>query len=132
MIPEAIWDPLHLSLQVTALATAMLLVAGLFLGVLLARVDFPGRVVIETVILLPLVLPPSVVGYYLLLALGRGSLIKEWFGVDILFIWPAAAVASAVVGLPLTIRGPAAAGGHRPCPGSRAAGPSAGRVLRRP
>jgi molybdate transport system permease protein len=109
MIPEAIWDPLRLSLQVTALATAMLLVAGLFLGVLLARVDFPGRVVIETVILLPLVLPPSVVGYYLLLALGRGSPIKEWFGVDILFTWPAAAVASAVVGLPLMVQATRAA-----------------------
>jgi molybdate transport system permease protein len=109
MIPEAIWDPLRLSLQVTALATAMLLVSGLFLGVLLARVYFPGRVVIETVILLPLVLPPSVVGYYLLLALGRGSLIKEWFGVDILFTWPAAAVASAVVGLPLMVQATRAA-----------------------
>ena len=48
-------------------------------------------------------LPPSVIGYYLLLALGRGSPIVEWFGVQVLFTWQAAAIASAVVGLPLMI-----------------------------
>ena len=109
MIPEAIWEPLKLSLQVTALATILLFVAGLALGVLLVRADFRGRVALETVILLPLVLPPSVVGYYLLLALGRGSLVREWLGLDLLFTWWAAALASAVVGLPLMVQATKAA-----------------------
>ena len=101
---EALWDPLRITLQVTALATVLLALAGLALGVLLARVRFPGRTVVEVVILLPLVLPPSVVGYYLLVGLGRGSPIREWVGLDILFTWWAAAIASAVVGLPLMVQ----------------------------
>jgi molybdate transport system permease protein len=104
MISDAIWEPLRLSLQVTALATVLLFVLGLALGTLLARRNFPGSMVLETVILLPLVLPPSVVGYYLLLALGRGSPVRDWAGLDILFTWWAAALASAVVGLPLMVQ----------------------------
>ncbi|MBI4202895.1 MAG: molybdate ABC transporter permease subunit [Chloroflexi bacterium] len=103
------WQPLRLSLQVTALATLLLFLAGLVLGVLLARVRFPGRIIVETVVLLPLVLPPSVVGYYLLVGLGRGSPIKDWLGLDILFTWQAAALASALVGLPLMVQATRAA-----------------------
>jgi molybdate transport system permease protein len=106
---EAIWDPLRLSLQVTAVATTLLFVAGLALGTLLARREFPGSVVVETIILLPLVLPPSVVGYYLLLALGRDSPVREWLGLDILFTWWAASLASAAVGLPLMVQATRAA-----------------------
>jgi molybdate transport system permease protein len=106
---SAIWDPLRLTLQVTALATAILALAGLVLGFLLAKVRFRGRTAVEVLILLPLVLPPSVIGYYLLVGLGRGSPIREWFGLDILFTWPAAAVASAVVGMPLMVQATRAA-----------------------
>ena len=106
---DAIWDPLRLTLQVTVLATAMLAATGLALGFLLARVSFRGKTAVEVMILLPLVLPPSVVGYYLLLALGRGSPIKDWFGLDILFTWWAAAIAAAVVGLPLMVQATRAA-----------------------
>jgi molybdate transport system permease protein len=95
------WDALTLSLQVTAVATVGLFVVGLALAVLLARGWAPWRLLIETLIFLPLVLPPSVIGYFLLLALGSGSPIVEWFHIRILFTWPAAAIASAVVGLPL-------------------------------
>src|SRR5262245_8448945 len=95
------WDALTLSLQVTVVATLALFVAGLALAILLARRRLPGQLVIETLVFLPLVLPPSVIGYFLLLALGSGSPIVEWFHVRLLFTWPAAAVASAVVGLPL-------------------------------
>jgi molybdate transport system permease protein len=109
MIPDPIWEPLRLSLQVTALASVMLFFTGLALGVLLAKKEFPGRIVLECAILLPLVLPPSVVGYYLLLGLGRGSPVREWFGLDLLFTWPAAAIASAVVGLPLMVQATRAA-----------------------
>jgi molybdate transport system permease protein len=95
------WDALTLSLQVTIVATTALFVAGLALAVSLARRWLPGQLIIETLIFLPLILPPSVLGYFLLLALGSGSPIVEWFHIRILFTWPAAAVASAVVGLPL-------------------------------
>jgi molybdate transport system permease protein len=95
------WDALTLSLQVTAMATVGLFVVGLAMAVLLARGWAPWRLLIETLIFLPLVLPPSVIGYFLLLALGSGSPIVEWFHIRILFTWPAAGVASTVVGLPL-------------------------------
>ncbi len=106
---DSLWDPLRLSLQVTALATAILSIAGLAIGAFLARVEFPGRIFVETVVLLPLVLPPSVVGYFLLAVLGSGGPFREWLGLDILFTWPAAAVASAVVGLPLMVQSTRAA-----------------------
>lgn len=99
-----ILQPLLLSLQVTALATLLLLVGGLALALLLARSRFPGRTVLETLVLLPLLLPPSVVGYYLLVVLGRGSPLVEWFGIQVLFTWPAAAIASTVVGMPLMVQ----------------------------
>lgn len=102
-------DALLLSLRVTALATVIILVVGIGLALLLARVRFPGRTLVELLVTLPLVLPPSVVGYYLLVALGRGSPIKEWLGIDILFTWWAAALASAVVGLPLMVQSARAA-----------------------
>jgi len=95
------WSALMLSLQVTIVATSILFVVGLVLGVFLARFRIPGQIIIEVIIFLPLVLPPSVIGYFLLLALGRGSPIVEWFHVNLLFSWYAAAIASAVVGLPL-------------------------------
>ena len=98
------WQPFLLSLQVTAVATAMLFVAGLALALLLARRRFPGQTLMETAINLPLVLPPTVLGYYLLLALGRGSPLVEWLGVRLLFTWLAAALAAAIMGLPLMVQ----------------------------
>jgi molybdate transport system permease protein len=95
------WEALTLSLQVTFVATLALFAVGLALAVLLSRYRIPGQIAIETLIFLPLVLPPSVLGYFLLLALGSGSPLVEWFHVQLLFTWPAAAIASAVVGLPL-------------------------------
>ena len=103
------WSALELSLQVTAVATTALFVVGLALGVLLGRYHFRGQVIFETFIFLPLVLPPSVLGYFLLLALGRGSPLVEWFQLRIVFTWPAAAVASAIVGLPLMVQASRAA-----------------------
>jgi molybdate transport system permease protein len=98
------WSALALSLQVTLVATIILFVVGLGLGVLLARFRIPGQIIFETIIFLPLVLPPSVIGYFLLLTLGRGSPVVEWFHVNLLFRWQAAAIASAVVGLPLMVQ----------------------------
>ena len=61
-----------------AIATGLILVVGLALALLLARTEFPGRTVLEALILLPLVLPPSVIGYYLLLALAAAAPLVEW------------------------------------------------------
>jgi molybdate transport system permease protein len=101
-------SPLQLSVLVTAVATTVIVLAGLPLAWLLARRRFRGRVLLETLILLPLVLPPSVVGYYLLLGLGDAGPLTH-AGVHLLFTWQGAALASAVVGLPLMVKSAKAA-----------------------
>jgi molybdate transport system permease protein len=97
------WQALRLSLQVTAVATLLMLLVGLPLALLLARRRFRGITLVETLLNLPLVLPPTVVGYYLLLVLGRRGPLVQWLGWQLLFTWGAAAIASAVVGLPLLV-----------------------------
>lgn len=94
--------PLGITLKVTLVATALLFVVGLTAAWVLARRPFRGQVILETALTLPLVLPPTVVGYYLLLALGRGGP-ADWLGIDLVFTWPAAAIAAAVMGLPLMV-----------------------------
>ena len=103
------WDPLVLSLQVTAVATVLLLVLGLGLALLLARRNFPGQTIVETLIILPLVLPPSVVGYYLLIVLGKDGPIVTLLHTNVLFTWSAAVIAATVVGLPLMFQASRAA-----------------------
>ena len=98
------WSALLLSLKVTMVATIALSVIGLLLAFLLARVEFRGKVVVETLINLPLILPPSVVGYYLLLLLGRSNPLLAWLEWQILFTWPGAAIASTIVGIPLMVQ----------------------------
>jgi molybdate transport system permease protein len=98
-----LWTPTLLSLQVMTVAIVLILIFGLGLGIFLARVQFPGQLVFSTLLNLPLVLPPTVVGYFLLLVLGRGSILREWFGINILFTWQAAAIASFIVGFPLMV-----------------------------
>ena len=93
-----------LSLQITALASVGILVIGLTLAYVLANRDFRGKLVLETLLNLPLILPPTVVGYFLLLALGRGSFVREVLNIDVLFTWQAATIASIVVGLPQMIQ----------------------------
>lgn len=103
------WDALRLSLLVTAAATVLMVAVGMPLSLLLARCRFRGQTVVETVVTLPLVLPPTVVGYYLLLLLGRNGPLVRWFDLQLLFTWGAAALASAVVGLPLLVQAARAA-----------------------
>lgn len=97
-------DATRLSLQVLAVAVPVIFLTGIALALLFARRRFRGKVLAETLVMLPLVLPPSVVGYGLLRFLGRGGPVVEWLGVNILFTWQAAAIASAVVGLPLMVQ----------------------------
>jgi len=104
-----IGEALLMSLKVTAVATIAIVVVGLALGLVMARTRFFGKSVIETAILVPLVLPPTVVGYYLLLLLGSGGPLVEWFSLEVVFTWHAAAFASFVVGLPLMVQASKAA-----------------------
>jgi molybdate transport system permease protein len=98
------WDATRLSLQVLSVAVPVIFVAGIALALLFARKRFRGKILAETLVMLPLVLPPSVVGYGLLRFLGRGGPVVEWLDINVLFTWQAAAIASAVVGLPLMVQ----------------------------
>jgi molybdate transport system permease protein len=102
------WAAVRLSLLVSVTATLTSLPLGVALGYLLARRRFPGKGVVETFLSLPLVLPPVVTGYLLLVLLGRrgllGHYLAGWFGVVVVFTWKGAAVASAVMAFPLMVR----------------------------
>lgn len=98
------WDATRISLQVLAVAVPVIFTLGLAFALLFARTKFRGQSIVEALVMLPLVLPPSVVGYGLLRGLGRGSPLVEWLGIELLFTWKAAAIASAVVGLPLMVQ----------------------------
>lgn len=99
-------SPLLLSLKVAITATAMVTISGLALAILMVKLRFPGKSLIEVFLTLPLVLPPSVVGYYLLLILGRNGPLG-WL--NWLFTWKAAVLASWLVALPLMFRSAKAA-----------------------
>jgi molybdate transport system permease protein len=99
-----IWDPVRLSLQVMLVAAPAIFLIGLALAVVLARRTFRGQIVVETIVMLPLVLPPTVLGYGLLRVLGSGGPFYEWFRLDILFTWQAAAIAATVAGIPLMVQ----------------------------
>jgi molybdate transport system permease protein len=101
-------EALRLSLLVSFWAVAVSLPFGLGCAWVLARLDFPGKVLVDGIIHLPLVLPPVVVGYGLLVVLGRrgvvGAWLHDWFGITLAFSWKGAAVASAVIAFPLMVR----------------------------
>ena len=102
------WEAIGLSLLVAAVAVAGSLPFGIGLGWLLARRSFPGKTLLETAINLPLVLPPVVTGYLLLVTCGRqgivGRLLERWLGLRLVFDWKGAALAAAVVAFPLLVR----------------------------
>ncbi|MGE5645614.1 MAG: molybdate ABC transporter permease subunit [Acidobacteriota bacterium] len=101
------WFPLWLSLKVAAIATALSLALGLWIAHLLAHRGFRGKELLDAGVALPLVLPPTVLGYYLLVLFGRGSALGrlyEWlFGGPLVFTWQAAVVAAMFHALPLLV-----------------------------
>ncbi len=107
------WFPLWLSLRVAALATVLSLLIGLALAWLLANRSFRGREVLDATISLPLVLPPTVLGFYLLILLGResalGRLYETVTGSPLVFTWQAAVVAALFHSAPLLIKSARAA-----------------------
>jgi molybdate transport system permease protein len=102
------WFPIQLSFQVSALATAIALIFGVSLAWVLARFRFWGKEALDAAITLPLVLPPTVLGYYLLVILGQRSFLgraHEWFWGSPLTFTPAAAVVAATIhALPLMVK----------------------------
>ena len=99
---------LWLSLKIGLWCTALIVVPGIVTGWLLARIRFPGKALVDGLVHLPLVLPPVVPGYLLLLVLGRQGPVGRWlyetWGVTLAFTWQGAVVASALMAFPLMVR----------------------------
>ncbi|MBB6669524.1 molybdate ABC transporter permease subunit [Cohnella nanjingensis] len=99
------WSPIRLSLQVSLLSSILVLLLGIVVARWMSRTALRGKTLLETAFLLPLVLPPTVVGFLLLISLGRKSWVGrsiEWlFSAPIVFTWWAAVIASVVVSFPL-------------------------------
>lgn len=102
-------EALFLSLQVAGAAMAISLLPGIGIGWLLARYNFPGKSLLDAMVHFPLIAPPIVIGYLLLVTLGRrgfaGAWLYEQFGLSFGFSWRGAAVAAGVMGFPLLVRG---------------------------
>jgi molybdate transport system permease protein len=107
------WFPLWLSLRVAVLSTIISLAAGLWIAHILANHDFRGKEVLDAAVTLPLVLPPTVLGYYLLVVIGRlsplGKLWEAIFGSPLVFTWKAAVVAAVLHSFPLLVKSARAA-----------------------
>lgn len=105
--------PLWLTLRVASLATLIAFLASVSIGYLLARARFWGKEWLDAVLTLPLVLPPTVLGYYLIVVVGRRGWIGQWwedtFGFPLMFTWQGAVLAAAVVSFPLILKSARAA-----------------------
>ncbi len=105
--------PLLLTLKVAGFATLLALVTGVAVAFVLARHQFPGRDLVDAVCTLPMVMPPTVLGYYLIVLIGRRGWIGEWiwetFGITLMFTWQGAVFAAAIVAFPLVFKAARAA-----------------------
>ncbi|CAO97319.1 molybdate ABC transporter permease subunit [Erwinia tasmaniensis] len=108
ILSEPEWQAVILSMKVSFVAVACSLPFGILMAWILVRCRFRGKTLLDSVIHLPLVLPPVVVGYLLLLGFGRrgviGKYLYDWFGFTFAFSWRGAALASAVIAFPLMVR----------------------------
>lgn len=104
---DPIWMALLLSLKVAGWATLIDTVLGVAVGLALSR-RFPGQDVLDALLTLPMVLPPTVLGYYLLVLIGRrgelGAWLHDTWGIDLIFTWQGAVIASSVVAFPLVFK----------------------------
>ena len=102
------WEILHLSLKVSLAAVVITLPLAFALAWALARGRFPGKLLLDAAVHLPLVLPPVVIGWLLLMIFGPagpiGSLLENWFGLTVVFRWTGAAIAAGIMALPLMVR----------------------------
>lgn len=110
---EDAWLALALTLKVAGWATALNLLLGVGAGYAMARGRFPGRDLLDAVLTLPMVMPPTVLGYYLLVVIGShgpvGAWLLEHFGIRLIFTWQAAVIAATVVAFPLVFKAARAA-----------------------
>jgi molybdate transport system permease protein len=107
-LSPAEWQAVALSLRVSFWATVVSLPLGIFVAYALARWSFPGKQILNGLVHLPLILPPVVTGYLLLITFGRrgfvGQFLDEWFGIVFAFRWTGAALAAGVMAFPLMVR----------------------------
>ena len=110
---ETAWVPLLLTLKVALWATGLNLLLGVGAGFVMARWRFPGRELVDAALTLPMVMPPTVLGYYLLVLIGSqgplGAWLKHQFGIQLIFSWQAAVIAATVVAFPLVFKASRAA-----------------------
>jgi len=108
ILSEPEWQAVLLSLKVSTLAVLVSLPFGVLVAWILVRCTFPGKALLDSLIHLPLVLPPVVVGYLLLVAMGRngfiGKYLHDWFGLTFAFSWRGAVLAACVMSFPLMVR----------------------------
>lgn len=108
ILSPAEWEVIGLSLKVSALAIAAMLPIAFGLAWVLARTRMPGKLALDALVHLPLVLPPVVTGWLLLLACGNngpvGRFLAQWLGVSLMFRWTGAALAAAIMAMPLMVR----------------------------
>jgi len=108
-----IWPALKLSLLVASIATLVVSVTGIALGFILAKRNFRTKELLDSILTLPLVLPPTVTGYYLIVLLGRRGLLGQYIykltGWTVTFTWQAAVIAASVIALPLMVKSARAA-----------------------
>lgn len=108
ILTEPEWQAVLLSLKVSSIAVLISLPFGILCAWVLVRCTFPGKSLFDSLIHLPLVLPPVVVGYLLLVAMGRrgiiGSWLYDWFGITFAFSWRGAILAAGVMSFPLMVR----------------------------
>lgn len=108
MFAPEVYTALALSLKVAGLATAINILLGTLAGFVLARKHFIGRDLLDTLFTLPMVLPPTVMGYYLLVLFGREGKIGQWlqatWDINLIFTWQGAVIAAAAVTFPLVVK----------------------------
>lgn len=105
--------PVLLSIKVAVIATIFAFLLGVFFAYILTNKQIPGKSIWETILILPMVLPPSIVGYLLLKVFGKrgpvGAFLLDTFGIQVVFTWIACVIAACVVALPLMYQGAKAA-----------------------
>ena len=105
--------PLWLTLKVALLATLLAGMVGIALGWWMSQRRFAGKNVVDALLMLPMVLPPTVLGYYLIVLIGRngvfGQYLDRWFGINLIFTWQGAVIAASLVSLPLIYKAARAA-----------------------
>lgn len=105
ILSEQFLSPIYLSLKIASVATFFVIIIGTFCGRMIGQKEFKGKAIVETVLMIPMVLPPTVVGFLLIIIFGRGSVVGqtiEWiFHQPIMFTWVAAVISAVVVSFPI-------------------------------